>query len=133
TDGVSDCAKDMNGNATIGVATPDDAACVYSAANPLVPQIDDPDKTAGCIYNGLSASFVIYRGSRPTIRDSAFNWPVVGGFSPQVLNIAAASDPDTSPTSMAFSRAIDGLILSDGSSKGLILVNLSNFAITLNY
>lgn len=133
TDGVSDCARDENGNAIIGLATADDVACVYSAAKPFIPQIDNPDKTSGCLYNGLWASFAIYRGAGATLRNSAFNWTVVGGFAPQVLNIAAASDPDTSPTSMAFSRAIDGLILSDGSSKGLILVNLQNFAVTLNY
>jgi hypothetical protein len=34
---------------------------------------------------------------------------------------------------MQFSPGIDGLVVSDGSSKGLVLVNLSTYAITLNY
>jgi hypothetical protein len=133
TDGVSDCAKDDSGNATIGLATSADAACISSAAKPFVPQLDpDLDKT-GCVFNGLWAGFVIYRGGRPTVRDYHFDWSVVGGFSPQLLNLSSTSDANTSPTSMQFSPGIDGLVVSDGSSKGLVLVNLSTYAITLNY
>jgi hypothetical protein len=132
TDGVSDCAKDASGNATIGLATSDDVACVSSAANPFVPQLVDPDAT-GCIYNGLSASFVIYRGAQQTRRNFQFSWGVVGGFSPQLLDLSSSSDGNTAPISMAFSPGVDGLVLADGSSKGLVIVHLSTFSVTLNY
>src|SRR5262249_25098389 len=117
---------------TIGPAGATDVACVQTAAKPFVPRIEDADRS-DCVYNGLSASFVIYRGQSPTVRDYEFDWTVLGGFTPELLNISATTDANTSPTSLAFSPGIDGLVIADGSSKGLVLVNLSTFGIVVNY
>jgi hypothetical protein len=128
----SDCAKDSNGNATIGIAADDDVACVKTASDPFIPQLGNPE-ASGCIFNGLSATFVIYRGARPTARNYTFSWSVIGGFSPQMLDLSSSSDGNTAPITMAFSPGIDGLVLADGSSKGLVLVNLSTFGVVVNY
>jgi hypothetical protein len=123
------CATD--GTATsIGLArtgadeTERDVACIVQ--NPATDA-----QTAGespCIYSGLSSTFAIYRGQSPSVRDWQFSWDVIGGFSPLLVNLAVASDPNSNPQSMKYSPELGELVIADGASKGLVVISLATFA-----
>ncbi|HEX4335677.1 MAG TPA: hypothetical protein VH062_07155 [Polyangiaceae bacterium] len=130
--GVSDCAPNVDHLGTIGVASSEDIGCVYSSSAPLSPVLPANDET-GCIFDGLFGSFVIYKGSSPTVKDYEYDWTVVGGFSPLLVNLSSTSDTNTSPLAMVYSPARDALLVADGSTKGIVAVDLATFAITLIY
>jgi hypothetical protein len=118
---------------SIGLANADpsspsvDVACV-------VPELSEDTRTLGkapCIYQGLSASFVIYRGQLPSERDMEFDWEVRGGFTPLTVSLAS-TDTNSTPENMVFSPQLGHLVL-DGAAKGLVTIDLGTFGITQYY
>jgi hypothetical protein len=126
-----DCAVGADGKTAIGAPDPDEVACVFDGKAALPGVIGGPGDA--CIYKGLTARFVIYRGLAPSQRDWAFQWTEIGGFSPLLVDLAAGSDSNTSPSSMVFSPQQGGLVIADGSSKGLVVLDLSTFGIQQYY
>jgi hypothetical protein len=125
----NDCAPDETGRATIGRAANGEVACVVGGENTLA-KLTDPEASA-CVFSDLAGRFVIYRGNLEALRDYRFDWTITGGFSPQLVNLAA-TDSNTSPRSMSYSPERGGLVIADGSAQGLVVVDLSTFAITLS-
>ncbi len=117
--------------AAIGPPIAGEVACIFDAANPPPLTIGAPNSQ--CIYDGLTTSFAIYSGipqggQASSQRDDEFDWTVYGGFSPLFVNLSAADDTNTSPASMVYSPALGQLVVSDGSEKGLVLIDLATFA-----
>jgi hypothetical protein len=114
----------------VGLAVPDDGiprdeppdvACIVQDPTEIKNVADSP-----CVFVGLSARFVIYRGQRPSLRDWSFSWEVNSGFGPLFVNLAG-SDANSNPQSMVFSKQLGDLVIADGASKGLVTVDLSTF------
>ncbi len=124
----------------IGLATPDEVAggaCVIENPATDLKQAGVPGSE--CIFQNTTTSFVIYRGVRQTTagatvpgtsstRDMTFSWQVTGGFSPSIINLATAGDPNTLPQSLVFQRQLGALVATDGSTKGLIVLDLGTLA-----
>ena len=94
-----------------------EVACIFSTPRRPATRRLSGIRVPQCIYQGLTTSFSIYSG-QPTIKgtgkdrqvlpssvpDDEFDWTVFGGFSPLLINLAAANDANTSPSSPSFSR-----------------------------
>jgi hypothetical protein len=127
----SDCAPDNTGKPTIGPVN-GEVACVVDATHTL-SSLTDPDSSA-CVFKGFGGRFIIYNGNvsgnAEAVKGYEFDWTVTGGFQPLFIDLAAA-DTNTSPRSMVYSSERQGLVIADGSAQGLIVVDLSTFAVTL--
>lgn len=127
----ADCVDGKNPK-SIGLANPEDVACVVQNPSTATQTIDDSPYRK-CIYTGLSANFVIYRGQAPSERDMEFDWQVRGGFVAMSMSLGGGSDPNTTPESMVFSPELGDLVIADGASRGLVRVNLTTFGMTQYY
>jgi hypothetical protein len=87
------------------------------------------DQGSECIFENLTARFVVYRGLEESERDMTFSWITVGSFRPLVANLTAET-ASVLPGSMVFLDQIDRLVVSDGISQGLMLVSLDSIAIS---
>ena len=118
-----------------------EVACVFDTQHPPPKTIGDPG--SGCLFQGLTTDFAIYGGQHPIVSgtpdqpasqvDMAFSWEVIGGFSPLTINLSALGDASTLPQSMVFSPQLKDLVIADGASKGLVLVDLSTFGLSQYY
>jgi hypothetical protein len=63
-------------------------------------------------------------GDQPPKRDMLWAFSTRGGFQPQTLNLAATT-AGLSPQSMRFIDSLGQLAIVDGSSQGLILIDLN--------
>jgi hypothetical protein len=99
--------------------------------------IDDPQtemqtigsaRVPGCMFVTNQSNFVIYRGTEPSEQDMQFQWSIVGGFTPQVINMSLANDANTSPQTILQSPFSGTVMVADGGSKGLVVVDLTSFA-----
>nr|HMR07979.1 hypothetical protein [Polyangiaceae bacterium] len=77
----------------------------------------------------LESEFAIYRGNQPSVRDMAFSYQLIGGFSPLVANLAAQTAA-VSPQSMTFVPQLGQLAVVDGAAEGLVLVSLDTVGIS---
>lgn len=132
-DPTTDCAQLAEDGLTvlprsIGLAGPDDVACVVRSPNEIKKIGDSP-----CVFRGPTSIFVVYRGQNPSERDWNFGWELNSGFSPLFVNLAAANDPNTNPQSMVFSKQLGDLVVADGASRGIVLIDLSTFQSTFLY
>jgi hypothetical protein len=82
----------------------------------------------GCMFVTNQSNFVIYRGTEPSEQDMQFQWTLVGGFTPQVINMSLPNDANTSPQSILRSPFSGTVMVADGGSKGLVVVDLVSFA-----
>ena len=76
-------------------------------------------------------SFVMWNGSAPgrlPQRDMQWKFSTRGQFSPLVVNIASTTTA-VSPQSMLFIDSLGQLALVDGSSQGLVLIDLNTVAL----
>ncbi|HVW25966.1 MAG TPA: hypothetical protein VHC69_11400 [Polyangiaceae bacterium] len=128
----TDCAPNSGGQATVGPADSKEVACVFAPG-----QLPDPVLTNAaddwCIYNGLNSAFIIYKGTTSSVQKYEYDWTVTGGFSPLSINLSATTDTNTSPLAMIYSPARDALLVADGSTKGIVTVDLNTLAITVIY
>lgn len=152
------CPKDENGALAIGLADPGETGCVLPADfdpnTPLQAALPDPGQQPSvlqrCIFKGLTAQFVIYRGqqARPlscacqepipagcdetclrdsdsSQRDMVFSWQVRGAFTPWTISLGV-NDANTSPQSIQFASFANELVLTDGADQGLIVMDVMN-------
>jgi len=105
-----------------------DVACVISNPKTDLTTLGGPQSQ--CIYDGLTSHFVIYRGTIASERDSEFDWTVLGGFSPLLIDLSTVGDTSTSPQAILQSPAQGTVIVVDGASKGLVVVDLATFALS---
>jgi hypothetical protein len=115
-------------------ATPDPDRDLLPARACIIqdPQVDMQTIGAaanpGCMFVTNQSNFVIYRGTEPSQQDMQFQWSIVGGFTPQVINMSLANDANTSPQSILRSPFDGTVMVTDGGSKGLVVVDLTLFA-----
>jgi hypothetical protein len=81
----------------------------------------------GCMFVTNQSNFVIYRGTQPSEQDMKFQWTIVGGFTPQVINMSLSNDANTQPQSILRSPFNGTVMVADGGSKGLVVVDLASF------
>jgi hypothetical protein len=115
----------------IGVAGPGDTGCVFPAGA-FNPVLGDPG-AGRCIFDGLKSNFVIYKGSTTSLKNYEYDWTVIGGFSSLSINLSATTDTNTSPLAMVYSPARGALLVADGSTKGIVTVDLSTLGISIIY
>ena len=76
------------------------------------------------IWNGQDmTSTTAPCSDRPPVRDMAWTFSTRGQFSPLAINLAATTS-GLSPQSMRFIDSLGQLAIIDGSSQGLILIDL---------
>jgi hypothetical protein len=129
------CPLDEEDFPAIGPAVDgEDIGCIVNDAVPsgLTSKSVQTLGGSGCIYRGLTARFVMYRGLAPSRRDMQWSWDVQGGFSRLSLS-TASGDPNAVPESMWYSPELDRLVVTDGATKGLFLMSLSPFGSTRQY
>ncbi|HVU01798.1 MAG TPA: hypothetical protein VHE30_08600 [Polyangiaceae bacterium] len=104
-----------------------DVACVVEDPSSDTQTIGTSPFTQ-CIHQGLTTRFVIYRGQQASERDMQFLWQVVGSFSPFTFPLATGSDPNSVPRRILYSNELGQVVVADGSTKGLVLVDPGSFA-----
>jgi hypothetical protein len=118
------CATE-GGCVTVGLDPRSEVCKLDPDAIPVRPDNEGSE----CIFENLTARFVVYRGLEESERDMTFSWITVGGFRPLVANLTAET-ASVLPESMVFLDQIDRLVVSDGISQGLMLVSLDSIAIS---
>ena len=80
-------------------------------------------------------SFLIWNGQNanpcsdhPPGRDTQWTFSTRGGYSPQLLNLASTTS-GLSPQTMRFIDSLGQLAVIDGSSQGLILIDLNTVSL----
>lgn len=101
-----------------------EAACSYKSAEQGVVAGDPAEK---CIYQSPTARFAVYRGARPSVRDMAFSWQTMGGFTPMRIDFSVLSQ-QVSPTALVPVPSMDWLTVVDSTSLGLVLLSLDDLA-----
>jgi hypothetical protein len=91
---------------------------------PLVPG----GEGSQCIFENLTARFVVARGAQPSTRDMQFVWSVTGGFTPLVMSLAPESTAIL-PQSMAYIPELGYLAVVDGETLGLSLFDLNSLGV----
>lgn len=126
------CYDDGQGVPSIGPAVSGQVGCVLpsdidpsSIQNLSVPDSGTPTVLQRCVFKGLTARFVIYRGTVPSVRDMVFSWQVRGAFTPWTISMGV-NDANTSPQSIQFAPFANDLVLTDGADQGLIVMDLIN-------
>ncbi len=117
---------DMDGDPLdqrVGCSAAGEVACVFDQSEPGVQIGGD---AAGCIFDGLTERFALYRGRVPTVRDSVFTWQTTGGFLPLVMSLLNVSET-VSPQSLQFLQEPELMAGVDGAGLGLSLLSLDTF------
>ena len=83
---------------------------------------------SACIFENLTARFVVYRGSKASTRGMTFSWQTTGGFVPLSMSLATQSSA-VNPQSMAYLPEFGYLAVIDGSTLGLSLFNLDSLGV----
>jgi hypothetical protein len=91
-----------------------------------IPAFDGP----GTFINPLM-QFVVWRGKKPTVRDTTFTFHVDNGFRPLLVNLAATTF--IQPQNMRVVPQTGELALADGSAQGLLLVDLGRLGVSRSY
>ncbi len=79
-----------------------------------------------CIYDSLTARFVIYRGLAPSQRDMQFAWNTFGGFLPLSVDLfdAVRYRTTTMPERLHYIPSVNWLAVADGGTTGVSFVGL---------
>ncbi len=112
----------------IGAGVPDEDPCVVAdSQSGLDPALLGASLPMGCVHSTPKARFAIYRGLRASERDMTFSWTVNGGFIPLGTSLVSNSAGyNVLPQSMIHSPQMDALVVVDGASGGLSLVDLGS-------
>ncbi|MEP7050727.1 MAG: hypothetical protein ABJB12_10255 [Pseudomonadota bacterium] len=119
---VCNSDKDADPDGTCRATDPT-VSCVASAA-------DIPVSPAGvarqCIFEDLTARFVVYRGARASTRGMSFSWQTTGGFTPLTMSLSTQSPL---PTSLSYLPEVGYLAVIDSASVGLSLFDLNSLGV----
>jgi hypothetical protein len=83
---------------------------------------------SACIFENLTARFVVYRGAQASTRGMTFSWQTTGGFVPLSMSLATQSSA-VNPQSMAYLPELGYLAVIDGSTLGLSLFDLDSLGV----
>jgi hypothetical protein len=81
-----------------------------------------------CIFENLTARFVVYRGGQPSERGMTFGWQTTGGFVPQTMSLLPQSS-SVNPQSMGYLSELGYLAVVDASTLGLVLFDLNSLGV----
>jgi hypothetical protein len=81
-----------------------------------------------CIFSGLNARFVVYRGLSPSVRGMEFRWQTVGGFRTLVTSLEAVSIA-VLPQHVEYVPELQRIAIIDGAQLGLSLVSLDSLRV----
>ncbi|HEX7452127.1 MAG TPA: hypothetical protein VF294_07575, partial [Polyangiaceae bacterium] len=97
---------------------------------PAVPGVPVEPGAAGssCIFENLTARFVVYRGTQPSTRGMSFSWQTTGGFAPLTMSLSTQSN-QVSPQSMSYLPGYGYLAVVDSSTLGLSLFDLNSLGV----
>ncbi len=112
----------QTGNQNVACAIPAPA----SNANPVEPN----GPGSACIFEGLTSRFVVYRGSKRSLRDMVFTWQTVGGFTPLAMSLASQTFA-VNPQSINFVPQLNALTVVDGTTLGLTVFDLDLLGVSL--
>ncbi|HKY39704.1 MAG TPA: hypothetical protein VJN18_27390 [Polyangiaceae bacterium] len=110
----------------VGCSAKGEVACVFDQSQD--PGVQIGGDAAGCIFDGLTERFALYRGRQPSVRDSTFTWQTTGGFSPLIMSLANVSET-VSPQSLQFLQEPELMAVVDGAGLGLSLLSLDTFSV----
>jgi hypothetical protein len=111
----------------VGCAEADEVACVYEQDDTAYRSLVGSE-AEGCIFNGLTERFAVYRGRRASARDLAFRWQTTGGFVPLEISLVSQSTA-VAPQSIQYLSQPEQLAVVDGGSQGLSLLSLDTFGV----
>jgi hypothetical protein len=121
---TSACGPDCPVGPRVTTGTTPDVVC-----NTYVNSPDgSAQPTAGCVFDGLTARFAIYRGQEPSVRDMTFGWQTIGGFRSLTLDLVGQST-SVLPQSLQFLPELNQLVVVDGESLGLTLLSLDSLGV----
>jgi hypothetical protein len=109
----------------VGQRDPDvDVVCFHDDLNegPIEPGGQGDE----CIYDGLTARFVVYRGLSPSLRDMQYAVEVQGGFAPALMSLTSQTSI-VLPVSMQPIPGFNQLAVVDSQDRGLLLLGLRGF------
>jgi hypothetical protein len=116
-------------NCAVGTAADGDV-CKLSENRAALPSDFGPSASLAnwCMFESIKARFAIYRGREPSVRDMTYRWAVSGGFVPLSTSIASASvGLNVVPMDMVYSEPLNAMVVVDGASGGVNLVDLTSF------
>jgi len=122
----SNCPRSDDGSPVIGLATsnrefgPEQACVVDNPRGGVTPGQPGSE----CIYEQGGMRFAIYRGRTPSVRDMQFTWQLRGGFIP--LSISVSTGSNSLPEQLRFIPGLHTVMVVDGGTAGLGLINLSS-------
>lgn len=108
----------------VGPRVASDVVCNTYAPSPTGSALPP----AGCIFDGLTARFAIYRGQAASQRDMTFAWQTIGGFRSLALDLVSQST-SVLPQSLQFLPELNQLVVVDGESLGLTLLSLDSLGV----
>lgn len=98
------------------------AGCNTVPVNPAQPGSE-------CIYNTLTARFVIYSGSEPSQRDMTFSYDLTGGFSPLTISLTRNDTSIILPQALTTVPGYNLLSVVDAQDRGLMLLSLDTLTV----
>jgi hypothetical protein len=111
----------------VGCSLEGEVACVYEQNDSQYRSLVGSE-AQGCIFNGLTERFAVYRGRRPSARGAEFSWNTSGGFAPLEMSLVSLSSV-VAPQSIQYLSQPEQLAVVDGASQGLSLLSLDTFGI----
>ena len=128
------CPDEEGAPCGIGPAVPEDSedsediedlVCIVDrTSGPVIPGSEE--MAAGCVFENLTARFVIYRGRSPSDRDMRFVWDVNGGFVPLTISTSTVSTGSSVlPQTLSYLQRSDTLVSVDAIAGGVMLFDLN--------
>jgi hypothetical protein len=82
-----------------------------------------------CIFNTLTARFVVYGGEAPSERGMTFSYDVTGGFSSLSISLTRNDTSQILPLSLTRVPGVEMLAAVDSQDRGLMLLSLDTIAV----
>ncbi len=84
------------------------------------------DRGSECIFDSLTARFVIYRGLAPSERGMQFTWNTFGGFLPLSVDLFSTAQfrSSTMPERLHYVPQINRVVIADGGTTGVSFIGL---------
>ena len=117
-----DALVDTDGKCAAG--QPNVGCAVSEAGIPVKPRADGSQ----CIFENLTARFIVYRGKQPSTRGMSFSWQTTGGFAPLSMSLATQSSA-VNPQSISYLPELGYVAVVDGSNLGLSLFDLNSLGV----
>jgi len=91
-----------------------------------IPELDGPG-----VFRNPAMQFVVWRGTAPSERKMAFTFRQKDGFSPLLVNLAAATSY-IQPQSLELAPTGE-LAIADGSAQGLVFIDLGSVGVSRSF